>query len=183
MVQNSPFLKLFFLGNIGQENVSYDILERKNAFLGYKNKKLKNSKHWHFSKVVNPWFWSKNRPVSNFYFLGNIGKENVFYDILHRKNAFVAYKNKKFKKSKTWHFCIGVNPWFWSKNGRFCNFFFRQYRPGKCLLRDSRKKKKASLGYKTKTFKKSIIWHFSKAVNPWFWFKNGPCSNFFFLAK
>ena len=25
----------FFLGDIGQENVFYDILERKNAFLGY----------------------------------------------------------------------------------------------------------------------------------------------------
>ena len=32
--------RTFFLGNIGQENVFYDILERKNAFLGYKNKKF-----------------------------------------------------------------------------------------------------------------------------------------------
>ena len=38
------FLTLFFLGNIGQENVFYDILERKNAFLGYKIKKFKKSK-------------------------------------------------------------------------------------------------------------------------------------------
>ena len=30
----------FFLGNIGQENVFYDLLERKDAFLGYKNKKF-----------------------------------------------------------------------------------------------------------------------------------------------
>ena len=29
----------FFLVNIGQKNVFYDIQERKNAFLGYKNKK------------------------------------------------------------------------------------------------------------------------------------------------
>ena len=35
----------FFLGNIGQENVFYDILERKNAFIGYKNEKCKNSKN------------------------------------------------------------------------------------------------------------------------------------------
>ena len=35
-----------------------------------------------------------------FFFLGNIGQENVFYDILERKNAFLSYKNKKFKKSK-----------------------------------------------------------------------------------
>ena len=33
----------FFLGNIGQENVFPDILARKNAFLGYKNKKIKKS--------------------------------------------------------------------------------------------------------------------------------------------
>ena len=98
----------FFLGNIGQEIVSYDILERKNAFLGYKNKKFKNLKNWHFSKVVNTWFSSKNRPVSNFYFLGNIGQKNLFYDILEQKNAFLGYKNKKFKKSKNWNFSKGV---------------------------------------------------------------------------
>ena len=34
----------FFLGNIGQKNVFYDILERKNAFLRYNKKKFKNSK-------------------------------------------------------------------------------------------------------------------------------------------
>ena len=34
---------------------------------------------------------------SNFYFLGNIGQENVFYDILERENAFLGYKKKKFK--------------------------------------------------------------------------------------
>ena len=39
----------FFLGNIDQENVFYDILERKNAFLGYKNNKSQKSKNWHFS--------------------------------------------------------------------------------------------------------------------------------------
>ena len=94
----------FYWGNIDQENVFYDILERKNAFLGYKNKKFKKSKNWHFSKGVNPWFWSKNGHFSNFFVLGNIGQENVFYDILERKNAFLGYKNKKSKKSKNWHF-------------------------------------------------------------------------------
>ena len=34
------------------------------------------------------------------FFLGNIGQENVFYDILERQTAFLSYKNKKFKKSK-----------------------------------------------------------------------------------
>ena len=98
LVQKWPFFQLFFLGNIGQENVFYDILERKNGFLGYKNKKFKKSKNWHFSKGVNPWFWSKNGHFSNFLFLGNIGQENVFYDILERKNVILGYKNKKSKK-------------------------------------------------------------------------------------
>ena len=46
----------------------YDILERKNAFRGYKYKKIKKSKNWDFSKGVNPWFWSKHGHFSNFLF-------------------------------------------------------------------------------------------------------------------
>ena len=122
----ATFPTFAFLGNIGQENVFYDILKRKNAFLGYKKKKFKKSKNWHFCKGVNQWFCSKNGHFSNFFFFGNMGKENVFYDILKRKNAFLGYKNKKFKNSKNWHLSKGVNPWFWSKNRQFFNFFFRQ---------------------------------------------------------
>ena len=62
LVQKWPFFQLFFLGNIGQENVFYDILKRKNAFLGYKNKKFKTSKNPLFSKGVNPLrlFWLRS---------------------------------------------------------------------------------------------------------------------------
>ena len=130
------FPTYFFLGNIIQENIFYDILERKNAFLGYENKKLKKSKNSHFTKGFNPCFWSKNDHFSNLFFVRNIGQENVFYDILERENAFLGYENKKLKKSKNWHFSKGVNPCFWSKNW--------QYRPGKCLLRYSRTKKHLS---------------------------------------
>ena len=119
----------FFLGNIHQENVFDDILERKNVFLGYKNKKSKKSKNWHFSQGVNPSFWSKNGHFSNFCFLGNINQENVFYDILERKIAFLGYKNKKSKKVQ---------------KRRFFNFFFRQYSPRKCPLWYSRTKKRLS---------------------------------------
>ena len=44
-VKNWRFFHLFILGKIGQENVFYDILERKNAFLDYKNIKLKKGKN------------------------------------------------------------------------------------------------------------------------------------------
>ena len=73
LVQKWKFFQLFFIGNIGQENFFSDILEQKNAFLSYKNNKLKKSKNWDFSKGVNPWFWSKNGHFSTFFFLGNIG--------------------------------------------------------------------------------------------------------------
>ena len=112
------------LGSIGQENVFCDILEPKNTFLGYKNEKFKKSKNWHLSKGVNPWFWSKNGHLSNIFFLGNIGQQNVFYDILEPKNTFLGYKNEKFKKSKNWHFSKGLTHAFGLKMAIFPTFLF-----------------------------------------------------------
>ena len=120
----------------------YDILEQKNACLGYKNKKSKKWKNCHFSKVVSPWFWSKIGHFSTIFFLGNIGQENVFYDFLERRNVFLGYRNMKVKKSRNCHFSKGVSPWFWSKFAIFSAFVLRQYRPGKCVLRYCRTKKR-----------------------------------------
>ena len=165
MYKNGYFSNFFFLSKIGQENVFYDILAGKNTFQGYKTKNFKKSKNCYFSREVNPWFWSKNGHFFKFFFLGNIGQGNVFYDILKGKNAFLGYKNKKFKKSKNCHYSKGVNPWFWSKNGHFfIFFFFRLYRRKKCLLRCFRTRKRLSRLSKKK-FKKSKNCYFSKGVN------------------
>ena len=208
--KNNNFSNFVFLGSIVQENVFYDILERKNAFLTYKNNKFKKSKNWHFSKGVNPWFWSKNGHFSNFVkksknwhfskgvnpwfwsknghfskfvFLGKIGQEHVFYDILERKNAFLSYKNKKFKKAKNWHFSKVVNPWVLSKNGRFSKFVFLGKIGQEHVFYDILDRIKAFLSYKNKKFKKAKNWHFSKGVNPWVFSKNGHFSKFVFLGK
>ena len=94
------FPTFFFLGNIGKENVYYDILEPKNDFLGYKNNKSKQSKNSQFSKGFGP----KIATIPTF-FLSNIGQENVFYDILEAKNPILGYKNKKSKKNlEKWSF-------------------------------------------------------------------------------
>ena len=139
LVQKWSFLQLFFLGNIGQVNVFYDILERKNVFLAYKNKTFIKSKNWHFPMVlVQKW------PFVQIFFFGNIGQENVFHNILERKNVFLRYKNKNLKKSKHWHFPKGLTHGFGPKLAIFPTFFFRQYMPGKCLLRFSRAKKRLS---------------------------------------
>ena len=116
-------LKSFFLGNIGQENVFYDILERKKTFLRYKNKKFKKSKNSNFLKGVNLWFWSKNGHFSHFFFLDNIGIENVFYDILERKNVFLGYKLRNSKSGKIDIFAKGLTSGFGQK-WPFLNLFF-----------------------------------------------------------
>ena len=79
-----------------------------------------------------------------FFFLGNIGRENVFYDILERKNAFRGYKNQKLKSRK-----IDIFPWnllnkIGLKMDIIPTFVFRQYRSGKCVLRYARARKRLS---------------------------------------
>ena len=124
LVQKWPFSNFFFLGSIGQQNDFYDILERKNAFLGYKNNKSKKSKKIDiFPKGLTHGFGPK-MAIFQLFFLGNIGQKNVFYDILEGKNASLGYEKRKFKKSKTLHFSKGVNPRFWSNNGHISNFIF-----------------------------------------------------------
>ena len=63
-----------------------------------------------FPKGLTHGFGPKIANVPTLFFLSNIGQENAFNDILARKNAFLGYKDKKFKTSKTSHFSKGVNP-------------------------------------------------------------------------
>ena len=116
------------------------------------------------------------------FFLGNIGQENVFYDILERENAFLGYKNKNFKKTKNWHFSKRVNPGFWSENGHFSNFLFRQYRPGKCVLRYSRTKNRLSRPKKKRSNSRKID-IFSKGLTHGFGPKMIIFPTFFFRQK
>ena len=153
--KNGHFSQLLFLGNIGQENVFYNILEQENACLGQKKKMLKKVEKLTFFQrgylmvLVQKWksfqvffcriqfrkrsftvLYNEKTPLQaiktrslksrkidifpksltdgscakmailSYFFFCNIGQENVFYGILQRKNSFLAYKNKKFKKSK-----------------------------------------------------------------------------------
>ena len=59
------------------------------------------------------------------FFLGNIGQKNVFYDILERKNAFLASKTKRSKSPKIETFPKGLTHGFGRKMASFPTFFFR----------------------------------------------------------
>ena len=72
LVQKRPFFQIFFLGNIGQENVFYGILEREHAFLGYKKKSLKSRKIDIFPKGITHGFGPKMAIFLTFFF-SNIG--------------------------------------------------------------------------------------------------------------
>ena len=124
VVQKWPFFQLFLLGNKEQKNVFYDILERKNAFLNYKNKKFIKSKTWHFSREVNPWFSSKKWPFYYIFVFRHYKPRKCLLRYFRTKKRLSRLSNKKFKKSKNWHFSKWVKTWFWSKNGHFQDFLF-----------------------------------------------------------
>ena len=156
MYKNGHFSNFFLLGNKGQEKVFvFDILERKNAFLGYKNRMFKKSKNCHFPKGVNPWFWSKNGHFFNFFFLGKIGQENVFYDILERKNTFLGYKNKKFEKSKNCIILQRLIHGVWTKMSFFGTSFFYCKIDQKNVFDHILERKNALLASKKQKIKKS----------------------------
>ena len=63
----------------------------------------------------------------------------------------------------------------------FPTFSLRLYRPGKCLLRYSRTKKRL-FGLLKQEVQKVQKLIFFQRLNPWFWFNNGHFSNFVLKA-
>ena len=90
-----------------------------------------------FLKGLTHGFGPKMAIFPTFFFLGNKGQENVFYDIYERKNAFS-------KSRKIDIFQKGLPHGFGRKMAILSTSFFRQYRPGQCLLRYSRTKNRLS---------------------------------------
>ena len=86
----------------------------------------------------------KKWPFFPVFFLDNIGQENVFYNILEQKNASLAYKNTGLNSRKIEIIAKGLTHSFGQKMAIFPYLFFRQYRPGKCVLQSSRRKKRLS---------------------------------------
>ena len=124
LVQKWPFFQLFFFRQYRPGKCLLRCCRtKKTPFYAIKKRSSKSGKIDIFPKGLTRGFRSKIGHFSKFFLL-NIGQENVCYDILERKNAFVSYKKKKLKKSKIWHFFKGVNSWFWSKNGHFFLTFF-----------------------------------------------------------
>ena len=135
----------FFFGTIGQENVFYDILKRKNTFLGYKNKKFKNSKNLTFFQRRYTMVLLQKRPFFQHFLLRQYrpGKCLLRYFTMEKRLSGQK-KTKSPKGRKIDIFQKELTHGFGPKMAIFPIFFFRHYTPGKCLLRYSRTKKRLS---------------------------------------
>ena len=114
---------IFFLGSIFQENVSYDILERINAFLGYTNTKFKKSKIWHFPKGLTHCFRSKNGFFSNFFFRQYKPGKWVLPYSRTKKRLFLAITTRSSNSGKIGIFPKGLTDGFGQKMAFFPWFF------------------------------------------------------------
>ena len=91
----------FIFQAIQDRKMSFTIFQNeKTPFQTIKTRSLKSRKIDIFPKRLTHGFGLKMAIFPTF-FLGDRGQENVFYDILQRENAFLGYKNKKFKKSRS----------------------------------------------------------------------------------
>ena len=135
---------IFLFQAIQARKMSQDILEDKNAFLGYKSKKLKKSKNGDFSKGVSPWFWSKIGQFSIFLFQAIQARKMCFTIFYKEKTPFQARKHK-VKKVEKLRFLQRGQPMLLVQNWPFfCLFLFQAVEAGKCLLQYSRRKKRLS---------------------------------------
>ena len=142
LVQKRPSFQLCFFQGIQVRKMSFVIFQNeKTPFQAIKTRSSKTRKIDIFPEGSTHGFGPKKAIFPTLFFLGNIGQENVFCDILERKNAFLGYKNKKFKSRKIDIFPKGLTHGFTPKMAIFPTSFFRQYWTRKCLLRYSRTKK------------------------------------------
>ena len=139
--------------------MSFTILQNeKMPFYAIKTTSLKSRKIDIFPKGLTHYFGQKIAIFSTF-FQAIQARKRSFTIFKNEKTPFQATKTRPSKSRKIDISPNGSTHGFGPKNGIIRPFFFRQYRPGKCLIR-----------------------HFPKGVNPWFWSKNGHLSNLFFQA-
>ena len=160
----------------------------KTPFQAIKTRSSKSRKIDIFANGLTHGFCPK-LPFFQVFFFANIGQEIVFYHILETKNAFLAYKNNKFKKLKKLSlFRRGPmgnrrgpegNPWFWSKHGHFSNFYFQPIQARKMSFMIFQNEKTPLKAKKTRSSKSRKIDIFPKGLTHGFFPKMAIFLTFF----
>ena len=95
---NMAIFPTFFFSAILVRKMIFTILQNeKMPFQAIKTSSSKSRKIDIFPKGLTHGFGPNLAFFPTFFFLGNFGQQNVFYDILEqKKNPFLGYKEKKF---------------------------------------------------------------------------------------
>ena len=94
------FLTFFFQATQARKISFITFQNEKLAFQAIKTRRSKCRKIDIFPRGLTHGFSPKIGRFLELFCLANLGQENVLCDILERKNAFLSYKSKQFKKSK-----------------------------------------------------------------------------------
>ena len=155
---------------------------QKNAFVGQKNKKFKQSNNSHFSKRANPWFQVKNGYFSNFFFRHLQSRKMSFMIFWNEKTPFQAIKKRSPKKQKIDIFPNGLTHGFRSKLSNFSTFFSYGIYARKISFIILQKKKTPVQAIKTRSSNTRKIDIFPKRLTLGFGPKMAIFPNFFLQA-
>ena len=144
LVQTLPFFPLFFQA-IGARKISFTIFQSGITPLqAIKSRSKKSRKIDIFPKGLTQGFGPKMASFSTFSFQAIQARKMSFTIFQSEKTPFQAIKTRSSKSQKIDIFPKGLTHGFGPKMAIFLTFFFRQDRPGKCLLRYSRGKRRLS---------------------------------------
>ena len=160
----------------------YDILERKNVFLGYKNKKLKNSKNCHFSKGLTHGFGPKIAIFSSSFHQAIQVRKMCFTTFQNDKTPFQAIKTRSSKSRKIDIFPKWLTHGFGPKMAIFAKFFFLAIQAKKMSFTIFQIEKTPFQAIKIRSSKSRKIDIFPKVLTHGFGPKTAIFPNFFFYA-
>ena len=136
LVQKRSFFKLFFFQAIQTRKMSLTIFQNeKMPFQAIKTRSLKRFKIDIFLEWLTHGFGRKMSIFSTSFFLGKIDQENFFCEFQNEKIPFQTIKTRRSKSQKIDIFLKGLTEGLGPRMAIFPAFFFKQYRPGKCLFR------------------------------------------------
>ena len=158
----------FFLGNIGQENAFYDILERKNDFLRHKTRTSKSPKIEIFPRALTHAFGQKNFHFSKFFFQVIQARKMSLTIFQNVKPSFQALKSKTSKRRKIEIIPKRLTHGFGSKISFFSNLFFQALQARKMCCTIFQNEKTPFLAIKPRSSKSRKLEIFQKGVNPLF---------------
>ena len=114
---------------------------KKKPFQAIKTRSSKSRKIDNFPKGLSHRFGPKMAIFSSSFFQAIQARKMSFTIFQNKTKPFQAIKTRSSKSRKIDIFLKGLTHGFGKKMAVFPNFFFRQYKLGKCLLRYSRTKK------------------------------------------